>query len=106
MRWKQHRLQKGRTSLKDMLHFKDCSREVGEHVVFGYEGEFFSGKFSSITESGVNIISMLRTLKSWKWPNKSDMMEYLWKDVVEYIVNPKIVCKRGFYAVPQLQNIG
>ncbi|GBM03032.1 hypothetical protein AVEN_247172-1 [Araneus ventricosus] len=35
---------KGRTSLKDVLHLKDCSIKVGEYGVFRYEGEFFSGK--------------------------------------------------------------
>ncbi|GBL82713.1 hypothetical protein AVEN_263769-1 [Araneus ventricosus] len=68
---------KGRASLKDVLRLKDCSREVGEHVVFRYEGGFFPGKIVSITENGVNNISMQRTFKPWKWTNKSDVMEYL-----------------------------
>ncbi|GBN89389.1 hypothetical protein AVEN_139804-1 [Araneus ventricosus] len=88
---------KVRISLKYMLHLKECSREDDEHVVFRYEGEFFDGKIVSITESWMKISSMQRTLKSWKWPNKPD--------AVGHISTPKLVCRRGFYAVPELQNI-
>ncbi|GBN90352.1 hypothetical protein AVEN_136664-1 [Araneus ventricosus] len=61
---------KGRTSLKYVLHLKDCSREVGEHLVFHYEGEFFPAQIVSITKGGVNIIALHQTLKSWKWSNQ------------------------------------
>ncbi|GBN26426.1 hypothetical protein AVEN_55746-1 [Araneus ventricosus] len=89
-----------------MLHLKDCSVEVGEHIAFRYEGEFLPEKIVSITESGVIIISMQRTLKSSKWPNKSDVMKHLWEDVVGHMGTPKLVCRRGSYAVPGLPNIG
>ncbi|GBL70124.1 hypothetical protein AVEN_153799-1 [Araneus ventricosus] len=98
-------VKKGRTSLEYVLHLKECSRELDEHVVFHYEGEFFPGKIVSITESGMKISSMQRSLKSWKWPNKPEVMEYLWEDVVGHIGTPKLVRRRGFYAVPELQNI-
>ncbi|GBM61178.1 hypothetical protein AVEN_102481-1 [Araneus ventricosus] len=95
---------KGQTSLEYVLHLKECSRELDEHVVFRYEEEFFSGKIVS-TESGMKISSMQWSLKSWKWPNEPDVMEYLWEDVVGHIGTRKLVCRRGFYAVPELQNI-
>ncbi|GBO12344.1 hypothetical protein AVEN_134298-1 [Araneus ventricosus] len=46
---------KGRTSLEYVLHLKECFREVDEHVVFRYEGEFFPGKIVSITENWMKI---------------------------------------------------
>ncbi|GBN39026.1 hypothetical protein AVEN_58544-1 [Araneus ventricosus] len=89
-----------RALLEYVLHLKKRSREVDEHVVFRYEGEFFPEKIVSITESGVKISSMQRTLKSWKWSNQPDEMDYLWEDVAGHIGIPKHVCRRGFYAVP------
>ncbi|GBN45937.1 hypothetical protein AVEN_260850-1 [Araneus ventricosus] len=96
---------KGRTLLKYVLHLNECSREVDEHVVFRYEGEFFPEKNVSITESGMKISSMQRTLKSWKWCNQPDVKDYLWEDVAGHIGTPKLACRRRFHAVPELQNI-
>ncbi|GBL95594.1 hypothetical protein AVEN_24806-1 [Araneus ventricosus] len=67
-----------------------------------YEGEFFPGKIVSTTENGANIISMERTLNSWKWHSISYVKEYLWEDVLERIGTPKRACRRGFYSVSKL----
>jgi len=78
-------------------------KEVGEYVVFKYEGEYFPGRILSFSDDEVEISAMQKSLKSWKWPEKSDIGKYDWDDVIGSIEEPKIISKRGFSLIKELQ---
>jgi hypothetical protein len=61
--------------------------------VFLYEGNVYPGKIMSFNKENVYISSMVKSLKSWKWPEKSDILEYEWSDVLGGINPPKFISK-------------
>lgn len=89
-------------SLKADLNLQPVKKKCGEFCAFIYEGEVFPGKITSFTKENVTISAMVKSLKSWKWPQKVDEMTYDWSDVLGVIAPPKLVNKRGCYLVPEL----
>lgn len=77
--------------------------EVGDFVIFVYEGAYFPGKILEIRKNGAIVSSMQKTLKSWKWPDKQDAILYSWVEIVQKI-NPPEKChsKREFFQVPEI----
>jgi hypothetical protein len=73
-----------------------------QFVVFLYEGNVSPGKVISFNEENVYISAIVKSLKSWKWPEKSDILGYEWSDVLGDMNPPKLVPKRGFYSNPEL----
>jgi hypothetical protein len=61
-----------------------------------------SRKIISFIEENVYISAMVKSLKSWKWPENPDILEYKWNDALGGIDSPKLVSKRGFYSIPEL----
>jgi hypothetical protein len=59
---------------REILSFGNIVRDVGQYVVFTYENELFPEKIISYDDQGATISSMKRTLKSWKWPEKGDIL--------------------------------
>jgi hypothetical protein len=74
---------------REILSFGNTVRDVGQYVVFTYENELFAGKIISYDDQGATINSMKRTLKSWKWPAKEDILTYSWEDILASISPPK-----------------
>jgi hypothetical protein len=66
----------------EILSFGNTVRDVGQYVVFTYENELFAGKIISYDDQGATISSMKRTLKSWKWSEKEDILNYSWYDIL------------------------
>nr|CAI5856007.1 unnamed protein product [Callosobruchus analis] len=80
------------------------SYEIGDFVIFVYEDEYFVGKIESLSEGGVLIKSMQKSLKNWKWPDKDDLNLYPYQDINRKINPPKRVnSNRGVYHVPEMQ---
>lgn len=95
----------GQKTINDLLNLKEVVMEVGKFVVFTYEGELFPGRIIGFNDKEVNISSMQRSLKSWKWPTPEDNHNYVWEDILGGINPPKQISKRGFYEVPELSTI-
>lgn len=95
-------LNSGKKTFEDLLSLDEVKKEIGEYVIFTYEGEYFPGKIISLYEDGAEISAMQRSLKSWKWPDKPDIHKYDWEDVIGHCKEPKLVSKRGFFNVPEL----
>ncbi|KAL1447927.1 hypothetical protein WDU94_014012 [Cyamophila willieti] len=83
----------------------ESTKKVGAFVVFKYEGEIFPGQIKSFDKEKVVISSMQRSLQAWKWPDQPDILEYSWNDVESGLSEPKSKNKRGYYSVPELENI-
>ncbi|KAB0802144.1 hypothetical protein PPYR_04330 [Photinus pyralis] len=92
----------GEKGIKDILGLPNVVREIDQHVAFLYQGQVYPGKIVAYDEEGATISSMQKSLKSWKWPEKSDILNYPWTDVLGSIMPPKQISKRGFYAIPEL----
>lgn len=84
---------------------KKVLRKVGEYIIFFYKVEYFPGKILSFTDEEVEISSMQKSLKSWKWPDKEGIGKYSYEDVIGTIDEPKIIFKRGFYHVKELEHL-
>lgn len=93
----------GEQSFDNFSKLKKIVKKVGEYVIFKYEGEYFPGKILSLSNNEVEISAMQKSLKSWKWPDKADIGKYDWEDVIGAIEEPKIISKRGFYRIKELE---
>ena len=82
--------------------FDKVVKEVERFVVFSYEGQLYPGQIVSFNNDEVQIKSMQKSLKMWKWPLKPDELTYSWSDVMGSIKPPKQVTKRGIFSVPEL----
>lgn len=58
-------------------------------------------KLPSGEESGPTIDCMTKTKKSWKWPDKKDLLVYEWADIKKKINPPKLM-KRGHFNVAEM----
>jgi hypothetical protein len=71
-------------------------------VVLLYERNVYSTKTINFNEEDVCISVLVKSLKSWKWPEKPDILEYERSDVLGGITPPKLVSERGFRFIPEL----
>ncbi|KAJ8886087.1 hypothetical protein PR048_012296 [Dryococelus australis] len=70
-----------------------------------YSGEEYPGIFQKLptnVEKAPTVSCMEKSVKSWKWPKKEDALQYKWEDVIKKIAPPKLLNKRGFFIVPEL----
>lgn len=95
-------LASGSKDLKDLLNLPDVVREVGKYVLFSYEDDVYPGQITGFNDCEVTINSMHKSMKSWKWPEKKDELNYPWEDVLGCIKPPQKVSRRGVYTVPEL----
>lgn len=84
--------------------FASVVKEIGSFVVFLYEGKLYPGEIVSFDNNEVTINAMEKSIKMWKWPAKRDVLSYPRSDVLGGIKPPKQISKRGFFAVPELEN--
>lgn len=80
---------------------------MGHFVIFVYEGAYFVGKIESICEEGALINSMHQSLKSWKWPEKEDLILYKLDDIKEKIQPLQLIHQKDgdFITLPNVKNI-
>jgi hypothetical protein len=71
-------------------------------MVFLYGGIVYLGRIISFNEENVYISAMVKSLKSWKWPEKPGILEYEWSEALGGIDPLKLVSKRGFYSILEL----
>lgn len=95
----------GQKTNKDLLSLQEVVKEIGEHVLFQYEGEIFPGKIITFDDNGATLSAMVKSLKNWKWPDKPDTLYYQWDDIIGRIRQPKKVCNRGHFSVPELDRL-
>jgi hypothetical protein len=69
-------------------------KACGQFLVFLYEGNVYPRKIISFNEEIVYISAMVKSLKSWKWPEKPNILEYEWSDVLGGINPPKLMSER------------
>lgn len=76
---------------------------LGNFVIIKYEGEYFPGKIESLRKNDYEISTMtLTTGNSFKWPNPPDKIFYNLKEIIEIIMEPICLNKRGFYRIPEM----
>ena len=86
-----------------MPSLKPVEKKCGAFCVVIYEGNLFPGEIISLDDEGAKVSTMQKSIKSWKWPEKEDAIDYAW-DQVKGMINPPIqINKRGFYKVPELE---
>lgn len=88
-----------KTYLKIILKIQCRER----YVVFSYEEELFSGVITHVTKTAASISAMQKCGRLWKWPQKVDLLDYNWEDVLYHINEPlKMSQTRNVYSVPEL----
>lgn len=87
------------------ISFQQLRKDVGQHVVFLYEGETFPGRIESLEGAGAIISAMVKSGNNWKWPLKEDKLFYSWDDVIGSIEEPKLISKRGIFEIKELKNL-
>jgi hypothetical protein len=87
---------------REIIYFGNTVRQ---YVVFTYENELFPGNINRYDDQGAKISSRKRTLKSWKWPEKEDILTYSWEDIFGTISPPKQISSRGLFDVTELKMI-
>lgn len=85
--------------------FNKINKRIGSFVVFKYEDNIFPGVIESFDDEGVSISAMKRSVNNWKWPENKDELYYKWEDVLGGIEPPKMLNKRGVFAVPELRGL-
>jgi hypothetical protein len=76
----------------------------GDFVIVMYERKHFPGlviKLPIEGELGPTVDCMSKTSKSWKWPDKKDVLLYEWAEIKAKISPPKLL-KRGHFNVPEM----
>lgn len=77
----------------------------GSYVIVQYEGQFFPGIVIENVDKGLKVKSMMMSGHLWKWPEKDDILIYESSDVICKIQSPTLVSNRGFYNVPEINNL-
>ncbi|XP_046393584.1 uncharacterized protein LOC124161317 [Ischnura elegans] len=95
----------GEKSMKYVLPLKSVVRAVGQFVAVTYDNELYPGKIINVNDDGATISSMTKSKKSWKWPEKEDIIIYPWEDILGGINSPRQISKRGFFHVPELNSM-
>jgi hypothetical protein len=79
------------------------AKEVGYFVIINYNENFYPGVIENFNEQGATVSAMMKTHKgNWKWPGQKDELFYSWEDIVGGINPPKLLNKRGFFIVPEM----
>lgn len=95
----------GELVFEELPLLNKVQKKVGEYVIFKYQEEYFPGKILSLTDEQAEISAMQKSPKSWKWPEKMDIGKYDWEDIIGAIDEPKMIFKRGFSHVKEIQNL-
>ncbi|KAF6216268.1 hypothetical protein GE061_000608 [Apolygus lucorum] len=72
---------------------KPTVKKIGQHCVVKYDGDFYPGVILSVDQDTAKVSTMAKGLKSWKWPEKVDILDYKWEDVMGNIEEPGCISK-------------
>jgi hypothetical protein len=70
-----------------------------------YQNELFLGKIISYDDKGATVSSMKGSLRSWKWPEKEDILMYSWEDILGSISPAKQISSRRLFDIQELKMI-
>ena len=77
--------------------------QKNDFVIFSYEEELFPGQIKRVLKNDeVEIKSMVKSGRNWKWPKKEDCIVYPRSDIKQKISQPAHT-KRGVFHVKELQ---
>jgi hypothetical protein len=82
--------------------FNPLTKACGQFVVSLYEGNVYLGKIINFKAENIYISFTMGSLKSLKWPEEPDILEYGRSDVLVGTKLPKLVSELGFYLIPEL----
>lgn len=85
------------------LEYVKLNLKEGDFVIVMYEGKHYPGlvtKLPNEGELGPTVDCMSKTKKSWKWPDKKDILVYEWTDKEKN--QPSQAMKRGHFYVPEM----
>lgn len=85
------------------LDVDKANYNVDDFVIIKFDKNMFPGRIVAISEKSATVDCMEKLLKSWRWPNKKDSIDYEWTDIIRKI-KPSILCKRNFFCVPELKD--
>ncbi|XP_049947042.1 uncharacterized protein LOC126452454 [Schistocerca serialis cubense] len=88
---------------KKSPEFGEVVHTVGQYVIFKYEGEYFPGLITDVSDDGATISSMQKSKKSWKWPMPRDEIKFEFDEIICTILPPKQISKRGLFSIPKLE---
>lgn len=72
---------------------------VGDFIAFLYEGKVYPGQITAIDESDMQINSMVKSGKYWKWPTRKDEIWYSKDAVLRKLSNPVKFSRRELFIV-------
>jgi len=79
-------------------------REVKEYVAVKYNEKLFPGVVMAVSDTHATVSTMIQNGRLWKWPERSDQLDYDWDAVVSRIREPKKTSRtRNVYSVPELE---
>ncbi|XP_050509916.1 uncharacterized protein LOC126886858 [Diabrotica virgifera virgifera] len=76
-----------------------------DFVLVQYDSEYFPGVVLERSNDTLRVKSMTMNGKYWKWPDRDDILNYDFDDVVCKIARPSLINKRGAYEVPEIENL-
>jgi hypothetical protein len=91
--WGRFAPKRGETLHHNRSLFNVVIKACGQFVVFLYEGNAYPGQKISFNKENVCISAIVKSLKSWKWPQKPRILEYEWSDALGGINPLELVSK-------------
>lgn len=83
------------TCFCNMPPLQPVEREIGKFCTILYDANIYAGKILDYYDKTVNVTTMERREKAWKWPAKEGIIDYQWK-VLEETDHPKLLSKKGY----------
>ena len=90
------------TLSRPQKELKPVNKKIDTFVIVKYENELYPGVIEDFDEEGAFVSAMMKSLTNWKWPVNKDVVFYPWEKVIGGINPPKMLSKRGVFAVPEL----
>ena len=77
-----------------------------DFVICRYEGELFSGQVTIVhpENQGARIKVFEKCTGGWRWPKRTDEVDYLPEDIIQHINFPQPVNNRGTYRIIELES--
>ncbi|XP_050509990.1 uncharacterized protein LOC126886899 [Diabrotica virgifera virgifera] len=76
---------------------------IADYVIIQYEGSMFPGVVTGVEKQGVNVSSMEKCGRFWKWPDREDQLMYEFADVIQTKINaPVQISRRAIFQVPEM----
>lgn len=94
-------------SVQHLSEVEDCpvsnngKYNVDDFVIPNYLNNLYPGLITRTNSNGAIILSMEKSKKYYRWPDKEDRMFDKWTDIMMKI-NPPIFIRRGYFQIPEL----